>query len=115
MPNHDNVVDDELRSLLADAHQDMRMGKGSDAVRTLSDAYLYMLKLKPELLDEQIEPRPGFKMFAVMRWPALGANLTLESVRNKQPIIEFKRNHFAVDEAMTYYDYVLDLALSRDL
>jgi hypothetical protein len=44
---HDKEVDDELRTSLADAHQDMRMGKDTDAVRTLSDVYLYMLKKKP--------------------------------------------------------------------
>lgn len=115
MAKHDQIVDDELRSKLEDAHQDMRTGKGTDAVRTLVDAYLHMLKLKPEMLDEEIEPRPGFKMFAVMRWPMLGANLTLASVRAKQPVIEYKRDHFAVSEAITYYEYVVETALSREL
>jgi hypothetical protein len=115
MPKHDQIVDDELRAQLGQAHQDMRNGKGNDAVRGLSDAYLYMLKMRPEMLDEEIEPRPGFKMFTVMRWPMLGANLTLESVRAKQPVIDFKRDHFAVSEAITYYEYILDTALSRDM
>ncbi len=115
MAKHDQVVDNELRGLLEQAHQDMRNGKGNDAVRELSDAYLYMLKLRPEMLEEQMEPRPGFKMFSVMRWPMLGANLTLESVRAKQPVIEFKRDQFAVSEAITYYEYVVDTALSREM
>ena len=115
MPKHDQVVDDDLRAWLEQADQEMRNGKGNDAVRTLSNAYLYMLNKTPELMDEQIEPRPGFKMFTVMRWPMLGANLTLESVRAKQPVIDFKRDHFAISEAITYYEYVLDTALSRDM
>lgn len=115
MPTHDQIVDDDLRALIDQAHQDMRNGKGDDAVRTLSDAFLSMLNMKPELLAEQIEPRPGFKMFAVMRWPMLGANLTLESVRAKQPVIEFKRDHFDVSEAITYYEYVVETALSREM
>lgn len=115
MPKHDQIVDDDLRARLEQAHQDMRNGKGNDAVRGLSDAYLYMMKQQPEMLDEEIEPRPGFKMFVVMRWPMLGANLTLESVRAKQPVIEFKRTQFAVSEAITYYEYVVDTALSRDM
>jgi len=115
MPKHDQVVDEQLRGLLEQAHQDMRTGKGTDAVRTLSDAYVYMLNSHPELMDEQIEPRPGFKMFAVMRWPMLGANLTLQSVQSKQPEIEFKRERFSVSEAITYYEYAVDLALSREM
>ena len=74
-----------------------------------------MMKKMPSLLDEEIEPRPGFKMFTVMRWPMLGANLTIESVRAKAPVIEFKRDHFEASEAITYYEYVLDMALSRDM
>jgi hypothetical protein len=42
-----------------------------------------MLNKTPEFMDEQSEPRPGFKMFTGMRWPMLGAVLTLESVRAK--------------------------------
>ena len=115
MPKHDQVVDDELRALIDQAHQDLRNGKGNDAVRTLSDAYLYIMHKTPSMLDEEIEPRPGFKMFTVMRWPMLGANLTIESVRAKAPVIEFKRDHFEASEAITYYEYVLDMALSRDM
>lgn len=113
MAKHDQIQDAELRALLGQAHQSMRSGKGTDAVRTLSDAYLYMLNHRPELMDEMIEPRPGFQMFAVMRWPMLGANLTLPSVQKKQPEIEFKRDRFAVSEAITYYEYTVESALSH--
>ena len=51
----------------------MGSGDGTAAVRTLSDAYLDMMKKKPSLLDEKIEMRPGFSIPLVMRWPALGA------------------------------------------
>ena len=46
-----------------------------------------------------------------MRWPALGANLALDSVLQKQPRIEFIRERFSVSEAITYYEYTLERAI----
>ena len=52
-------------------------------------------------------------MPAVMRWPNLGANLKLDSVMAKKPEIEFIRDHFAVSEAITYYEYTLESAINH--
>lgn len=113
MPKPEAVQDSALRAQLLEAHQKMRAGDGSGAVRTLADAYLYLLSKKPEMLDEVIEPRPGRSMPAVMRWPQLGANLSLESVQQKRPRIEFTRERFAVSEAITYYEYTLESAINQ--
>jgi hypothetical protein len=112
MPKPEQVADAELRALIESAHAQMRGGKATDAVKTLTTAYLKLLAIKPELLEQTIEPRPGRKMPAVMRWPALGANLTLESVLRKQPHIEFIRDRFSVSEAITYYEYTLESAIA---
>ncbi len=48
-----------------------------------------------------------------MRWPALGANLSMASVRAGKPEIEFTRERFAVSEAMTYYQYALESAIEH--
>jgi len=113
MPKPDQVNDPDLRAQIEKAYAAMRSGKGTEAVQVLSDAYLYLLNKYPEMLDETIEPRPGRKMPAVMRWPALGANLTLESVMQKKPHIEFIRERFAVSEAITYYEYTLESAIQQ--
>lgn len=113
MAKPDQIKDPELREMAEKAHQLMRSGQATDAVKILSDAYLKLLAKYPEMLDETIEPRPGRKMPAVMRWPQLGANLTLESVQQKQPQIEFIRDRFAVSEAITYYEYTVDSAVAR--
>lgn len=113
MPKPDQINDGDLRAQLEKAHQQMREGKGAEAVHTLADAYLYLLTKKPAMLEEFIEPRPGRRMPAVMRWPNLGANLSLESVQKKHPQIEFIRDRFAVSEAMTYYEYTLEQAIQQ--
>ena len=113
MPKPEEIQDATLRELVTEAHGEMRRGRGTEAVVLLADAYLHLLKLQPEMLEETIEPRPGFKMRVVMRWPMLGANLKMESLATGQPEIDFIRERFAVSEAMTYYQYLLETALER--
>ncbi len=113
MPKPEEIENAELRELLLNAHQLMRGGQAAEAVKVLADAYLRLLSLKPEMLSETIQLRPGRQMPAVMRWPALGANLSLESVRAGKPAIEFTRDRFAVSEAMTYYQYTLESAIDH--
>jgi hypothetical protein len=115
MPKHDQIQDEAIRALLATAHQQMRTGKASDAVRSVADAYLAMLSKRPEMMDETIELRPGRTILAVMRWPAFGANLDPQSVVAKAPRIEFTRERFATSEAITYYEYAVEQALAKGL
>ncbi len=112
MAKPDQIVDEALRQQVEKAYGLMREGNGTEAVKAITAAYLDLLKLKPEMLEETIEPRPGRKMFAVMRWPALGANLKLDSIQAKKPEIEFIRDRFAVSEAIMYYEYTLESAIN---
>ena len=115
MPKPEQVKDPDLRGKIETAHQQMRAGDGTGAVKTLADAYLLILAKKPEFLEQKLEMRPGFSIPAVMRWPALGANLTLASVTAKEPKIEFIRDRFAVSEAITYYEFTLEAAIAQGL
>ncbi len=115
MAKPDKVSDPDLREQLTRAHEQMRTGDATNAVHTLADAYLYMLAKKPMMLEQTVEMRPGRKMPLVMRWPMLGANLSLESVQAKAPQIEFIRERFSVSEAITYYEYTLDSAIAQGL
>ncbi len=110
----DRIADPELRSRLTAANDQLRAGRASDAVRSLADAFLWMLRTRPELLDATVPLRAGRSMPLVMRWPALGANLTLASVQAREPEIEFVRERFAMSEAMTYLEFVLDTAIAQD-
>ena len=108
-----DVQNPELRAKLEAAFAAMRAGKGLDAVRACADAYLRFLELHPEVKSETIAMR-GRQVPKLMRWPALGANMTLESVRAGAPAIEFTRDRFSVSEAMTYYQFVLDEILEKE-
>ena len=111
MPRPDQIQNEELRALVVSGHECMRNRKAAEAVRALSDAFLLLLELKPELVERKVEFRPGRSMPFLMRWPTLGANLKPGSIRAGKPEIEFVRDRFAISEAMTYYEFVLETAI----
>ena len=113
MARASDIQNAELRGKVETAFAAMRAGKGADAVRAAADAYLTFIDLFPEVKAETI-PMRGRQISRLMRWPALGANMTLDSVRAGKPEIAFERERFSVSEAMTYYQFVLDEILAKE-
>ncbi len=114
MARRDAILNEELRKLVTESYDYMREGNGTESVRTLARAFLRVLEIHPELLEKTVQMRAGRQFPLVMRWPALGANLKLESVRAGKPEIEFVRERFAVSEAMTYYEYVVETIVGAE-
>jgi hypothetical protein len=108
-----DIENPELRQTLEGAFAAMRAGRGVDAVRACADGYLRFLELHPEVKAETIPIRDR-QIPRIMRWPAMGANMDLESARAGTPKIEFTRDKFSVSEAMTYYQFVLDEIIDRE-
>jgi hypothetical protein len=113
MAKASDIQNPELRGKVEAAFAAMRAGKGGDAVRASADAYLAFIERFPEVKAETI-PMRGRQISRLMRWPALGANMTADSVRAGKPEIAFERERFSVSEAMTYYQFVLDEILAKE-
>ncbi|MCY3859414.1 MAG: hypothetical protein OXG25_10965 [Gammaproteobacteria bacterium] len=113
MARPDQVQDEELRELFVDAQGSMRTGQANDAVKTVVKALHRLLELKPELTTEELEPRPGWKMPFLTRWPQLGANFVEGSLAKHEPEIEFVKDNFALSEAITYYEFTIETAIKR--
>lgn len=111
MPKYEQVADAGLRAMLEQVQSQMREGQAAEAVHTCSDAFLRLLELKPELLEATTPGRRG-AMSVMMRWPRLGANLNMESVKAGKPEIEFERERFSTSEAIMYYEFTVDTAIS---
>lgn len=109
----DGVRDEALRARLEDAHQHLRSQRPTEAVRAIGDAFLCMLRDRPELLTKTVEVRGGLTVPLVMRWPMLGANLAPDSVRAGAPRIDFVRERFVLSEAITYYEFTVDTAIAE--
>lgn len=115
MPKPEQIQDEKLRTLVSDAFQTMRTGDPTQAVHQLSDAFMYLLELKPELKQATVAMRRGQqRMPLLMRWPQLGANWKAGSLQAGKPEIEFIREKFALSEAITYYEFTLETAIDND-
>lgn len=115
MASIDKVKDDELRGRLQEARDQMKARNPTDAVHTIADAFLSMLAMKPEMVESTVPGRAGRRMNVLMRWPMLGANFVQGSVRDGKPEIEFIRDHFAMSEAITYFEFTVDTAIAQGL
>ena len=113
MARQDQINDTQLRELIDHAHSLMRRNQPTDAMHGLVAALYRLLELKPELATEQLEPRPGWKMPFLSRWPQYGANWKDGSLARGEPEIEFIRDRFALSEAITCYEFLLDTAIGR--
>ena len=114
MPRPDQVQDEHLRDLLTQTQSLLRQRDGTQAVKSVVEALYALLELKPELVSEEVEPRPGWKMKFLTRWPQLGANFKKGSLETNKPEIEFVKDHFALSEAITYYEFTLETAIKRE-
>ena len=114
MAKPDQIKDAKLRELVADAHGLMRGNRPTDAMQGLVAALQRLLEVKPELATEQLEPRPGWKMPFLSRWPQYGANWKEGSLAAGKPEIEFVRDRFALSEVITCYEFLLETAIKRD-
>ncbi len=113
MTREEKIEDAALRDLLVGARASMRQGQSTEAMHGLVEGLYRLLELKPELATEQLEPRPGWKMPFLSRWPQYGANWKKGSLDAGQPEIEFVRDRFALSEAITCYEFLLDTAINR--
>ena len=110
----DQIKDPKLKALIDEAHGLMRRNQPTEAMHGLVAALYRLLELKPELATEQLEPRPGWKMPFLTRWPQYGANWKDGSLDAGKPEIEYVRDRFALSEAITCYEFLLDTAIARE-
>ena len=114
MANYEKVNDEILRKQLQEANTHLRAQKPTEAVHVLADAFLSMLDKKPELLTATTPGRRG-PMSIVNAWPQLGASLDRDSIRDGSPKVVFSKERFAMSEAFTYYEFVVDTAINQGL
>ena len=109
MAKPEQVNDPALRERIQKAHDLMRGGKPSDAVKECAAAYIELLQKKPEIVQQ------GFaNVRPALMWPRLGANLSLRSLAEGKPEIEFERERFTLSEAITYYEFTLESAVKNN-
>ena len=103
----DRITDEKLRDSMATAHASLRSGNYKDVVERAADAYLELLRRKPELLEGMMG------RMRVMMFPRLGAKLEREE--GKQPTLQWDREIFGFAEAVTYFEFAVDSLVREGL
>jgi hypothetical protein len=97
----ERIQDETLRASLAAAHKSLRQGEYKDVVQRAADAYLELLRRKPQLLEGLVG------RMRVMMFPRLGARL--DPVEGQaQPALTWDRETFGFSEAVTYFEFAVD-------
>ncbi len=103
----DRIKDEKLRESLAAAHVSLKAGNYKDVVARAAEAYLELLRRKPQLL-EGMEGR-----MRVMMFPRLGARLQREE--GEQPTLVWDRETFGFAEAATYFEFAVDNLVREEI
>jgi hypothetical protein len=101
----DRIQDTALKQALADARDELRAGDYAGVVRCAADAYVELLRRKPEMLKGPMGMRH------IMFFPRLGAHLIMES--DGSPSVVYDRDKFTFAEAVTYWEFAVD-SLARE-
>jgi hypothetical protein len=104
---HERIQDAALRESMAQAHASLRAGEYKDVVQRSGDAYLELLRRKPDLLGGIMG------RMRVMFFPRLGARLERDG--EEAPHLEWDRETFAMSEAITYYEFAVDQLVREGL
>ena len=102
MPKVDRIQDEQLRASLKAAHASLRAGNHRDVVQRAGDAYIELLRRKPELLQGD-GPMPRMRIFM---FPRLCAHLDVQD--GKPVAVVFDRETIGFPEAVTYYEFAVD-------
>ena len=94
------IQDEALKQSLTDAQGSLRDGDYASVVHRSSDAYVELLRRKPEML------KGAMGMRHIMFFPRLGAHLIMES--DGLPAVVYDREKFTFSEAVTYWEFAVD-------
>lgn len=107
MAKVDRIQDETLRDSLKAAHASLKLGDHRDVVQRAGDAYIELLRRKPEMLQGE-----GWQaQMPIWVFPRLGAHLEIEG--GKPVAVAFDRERIGFPEAATYYEFAVD-ALVRE-
>jgi len=101
----DRIQDAALRESLSDAQGELRAGNYGGVVHRAADAYVALLRRKPEMLKGPMGMRH------IMFFPRLGAHLIMEA--DGSPSVVYDREKFTFAEAVTYWEFAVD-SLARE-
>jgi hypothetical protein len=96
----DRIQDEALRGAMEEADAALKSGDYRRVVELSADAYVELLRRKPEMLEGAAQLRN------VLFFPRLGAHLVVNN--QGEPDLVWDRERFSFSEAITYYEFAVD-------
>ena len=110
MAKVDDIQDDTLRGLVAEARAAYREGNATTSVHKSVEALLMLMQKQPDLI--QLERAPGAPVRKGYVWPTLGVKV--ETGENQPPRAVYDRDQFSTAEAITFYEFAVDSAVASE-
>jgi hypothetical protein len=101
------IKDPALRESLTVAQASLKSGEFTDVVHRSSDAYVELLRRKPDMLKGMAGMRN------ILFYPRLGARLIQE--QDGSPTVIYDRETFSFTEAITYFEFAVDSLVREGL
>lgn len=111
-----DVTDPMYRAALVEAERALDEGEYGEVVHRCADVYRQLIEARPDLVPAPmamgslpLDGRPPAGG-APRPWPGLlGAVLRVDD--DNKPVITFDKERFTMSEAITYFEYTLDVAI----
>lgn len=88
----------------------MREGEADAAVHAGVDSFPRLWELRPDALVGFADPSRRSEIPVTQRWPGQGVLVTLND--DERPVITYERQRFSTSEAISYYEFALELAVA---
>ena len=111
MARVDDIRDDQLRGLVAEARAAYREGDATTSVHKSVEALLTLMEREPDLI--QLERAPGTPARKGYVWPTLGVKV--ETGEGQPPRAVYEREQFSTAEAITFYEFAVDSVVAAEL
>jgi hypothetical protein len=105
----DQILDPQLRDLVAAARAAYLDGRNLDSMESSLDAFIALLQRRPDFLSAG--PFAGNLRRAFPR----DLGVKLQDATNGPPIAELERRQFSNPEAITFFEYVSDCIVAAKL
>ena len=111
MAKVDDIRDEKMRSLVAEARTAYREGNATASVHKSVEVLLMLIEKEPGLI--QMQRAAGTPLRKGRVWPAMGVKV--ETGENMPPHAVYDRDQFSSAEAIIFYEFALDSVVAAEL
>ena len=119
MANPTDLTDSFVQTALVEAEQALDAGDYLRTVRKCVEVYSHIVGQRPEMVlrpPKELMPLPRARSVregrrnALLPWPVrLGVGLSFDE--NDKPHLTFEKEEFSMSEAVSYFEFTLDVAM----